>query len=265
MQYGRTKYSADVLDEMTDKMMKHICRPIAEKEGLDLDKVKIGLRNVTQYSVSLTTQNYPLILDLHYKLLKNSTDVEFVTSDNPVVLYNQFMSFRKHGSNTGIASKGLQIFFPIDPNKLILVYDPAVYRVGNDRKISIEITNSRDVYHVNKLQICSCLENIYFRDPHFDCEALHKSAKPFMRKNKTTVASFPQYENEYRKSKLLMTSREDIRTNLTLSFLSIRKSAKRWRDKFRRQRLQPAVVVRNERLCEDHREFIKAVEKGYTR
>lgn len=58
-----------------------------------------------------------------------------------------------------------------------------------------------------------------------------------------------------------MASLEDIRTNLNLSFLTVRKSAKKWIEKFRRQRLQPAVVVRNEQMCEDHREFIEAVEE----
>ena len=261
IQHGRTKHSADTLDEMTDKMMKHIYGPMAEREGIDLNTVKIRLKNVAQYSISLTTQNYPILLDLHYKLLKNCTDVEFVTSDNPVVLYNQFMAFRRHVSNTGLPTKGLQIFFPIDPNNVILLYDPNVYRVGNDKKDIIEITDVRDIYEINTLQICSCLENIYFLGQNFNCDALHKKAKPFLRRTKARIESFPQYENEYRKSELLMTSLEDIRTNLNLSFLTVRKSAKKWMEKFRSLRLQPAAVVRNEQLCEDHREFIEAVEK----
>ncbi len=261
IQHGRTKYSADALDEMTDKMMKHIYGPMAEKEGIDLSKVKIGLTNVAHFSVSLAAQNYPILLDLHYKLLKNCTDVEFVTSDNPVVLYNQFMAFRRHSSNTGLANKGLQIFFPIDPNHVMLLYDPEVYRVGSDKKIVIEITDARDIYEINTLQICSCLGNIYFSDQDFNVKALHKKAKQFLRKTKVRVASFPQYKNKSRKSELLMTSREDIRTNLTLSFLTIRKSAKRWMNKFKRERLQQAAVLRNRQLYEDHREFVEAVKK----
>jgi len=246
---------------MTDKFMKHISGPMAKKEGIDLNKIKIGLKNTAQYSLSLIAQNYHLLFDLAYKLLKNCTDVEFVTSDNPVVLYNQFMTFRKHGSNTGFACKGLEIFFPISPKYVILLYDPKVYRVGSDRKIAIEVTNVKDIYELNTLQVCSCSENIYFLDQSLNCEALYKKAKPFLREKKAEIASFPQHENNYRKSELLMTSRVDVKTNLKLSFLTIKKSAKQWREKFKKERLQPAAVPRNQQLLEDHIEFIDAVEK----
>ena len=171
------------------------------------------------------------------------------------------MFFRKHVSNTGFASKGLQIFFPINPRLAIVLYDPEIYRVGKDREIVVEITDVRDIYEINTLQICSCLENIYFSNPNFNCEALHKKARPFLRKTKVNLASFPQYEDRSRRRELLVTSREDIRTNLTLSFLSIRKSAKQWRDKFRKERTQPAAVVRNQQLCDDYLEFNDAVKK----
>lgn len=195
------------------------------------------------------------------KLLKNSTNVEFITSDNPVVFYNEFIDFRRHDSNTGFASKGLQIFFPIDPNNIILLYDHNVYRVGKDKKDFIEITDPRDIHEINTLRGCSYLENIYFLDEYFNCSALHKKAKPFLRKMKASVEAFPQYENKHHKSELLMMFQEDIRTNSKLSFLNIRKSAKEWRNKFRSQRLQPGAVARNEQLCKDYVKFDDAVEK----
>ena len=105
MQYKRTKYASDLLDEMTDKMMKQVCGPMAEAKGIDLNKVNIGLTNATQYSLSLTTQIFLLVLDLEYKLLRNCTGEKLITSDNPVVLNNQFLSFRKGCSNTGFPSK----------------------------------------------------------------------------------------------------------------------------------------------------------------
>ena len=36
IQFGRTKHSADVLDEMTDKFLKYLAEPKAKSEGIDL-------------------------------------------------------------------------------------------------------------------------------------------------------------------------------------------------------------------------------------
>jgi hypothetical protein len=88
---------------------------------------------------------YPLLLDLHNKLLINKTSVEFITSDHPIVMYNQLLTFRTFGSNCGVACKGLQIFYPLDPKKVLMLYDGQIYRVGSKR-IAIDITNPQDEY-----------------------------------------------------------------------------------------------------------------------
>jgi Protein of unknown function (DUF4238) len=261
IQHGRTQYAAEAMNEMTDKMAKYILSPMAESNDIDLNKVKIGYKNVAQHSVALNIQMYPILIDLHCKLLINCTDVEFVLSDNPIVFYNKFMDFRKNGSNTGFASKGLQIFFPIDPHNLILFYDHIIYRVGKDNENIIKITDARDIHEINTLQTCSSLDNIYFLDQDFNCNSLHKKAKPFLRKIKANVVTFSEYKNKQSKSKLLAMSNEDIRTNLHLSFLTIRKSAKEWRDKLRSQGLRPSDIVRNEQLCKDFEEFSDAVKR----
>jgi len=265
IQYGRTKYAADSLDEMTDKMVKQVYGPEAETNGIDLNRINIGLTNASQYSLSLITQFYPLVLDLKYKLLRNCTEEKLITSDTPVVLYNQLLSFRKGASNTGLASKGLQIFFPLDSKQIMLLYDPAVYRVGSDKKIVIDINYNKDIYNLNTLQMCSASENIYLENDTYNIEALHRKALPFMRNKKTDIKVFPQYpqnKNDDRKSELVMMSKEDVRTNLSISFVTIRKSAKRWRDNFGKKRLQPAAIVRDQQLCDDHMEFIDESEKG---
>lgn len=262
MQYGRTAYSADALDEMNDKMMKHIFGPKAEAEGIDISKFTIGIKDSAQYSLGMITQFYPLMLDLDCKLLLNKTDVEYVTSDNPVVLYNQLFSFRKHGSNTGLASKGLQVFLPISSNQLLLFYDYESYSVGSRSKAIVKVTSPRDVYELNTLQMTSAYENIYFESADFEVAALSRKASPFRRNQKTRMRVFPEEENENTRKELIATSREDVRTNLKLSFVRLTKGSKIWRDKFRKLRMQPAVVVRNEELVDDHKEFMKKVDDG---
>lgn len=263
-QYGRTKYFADATDEMHDQIIKHVFgkKIESEIEGINLDDFIIGLKDVSQYALGMMVQTYPFLLDLAYKLLVNRTQVDFVTSDNPVVMTNQFLSFRTIGSNTGVATKGLQIFFPIAPGRVILLYDSYVYRVGGDKKIVVEIEDVRDIYNINALQACSSYENIYFREENFGVSALHRKAKSYMRTRKAGIKVFPQGNNQHRRRELLMNFMEDIRFNPNLSFIGIRKSAKKWRLSFQRSRLQPAVVVRNKRMYDDHREFLSAVKTG---
>ena len=203
---------------------------------------------------------YPLLFDLECKLLINCTDEDLITSDNPVILYNQLLGFRKNGSDTGFACKGLQIFFPLNPRSVLVLYDAKSYRLGNDKYRTISITKHRDIYELNTLQCCSCLENIYFTNENFDCDSLFRKAKPFLRKNLIDFKTYPQPSSNDEVKELLMTSREDLRINMKLSFLTIRKSTKKWIKKFRKQNVQPAAIVRNQEIVDIHRDFFDAVK-----
>lgn len=260
MQHGRTAYAADTLNEMNDKMVKHIFGADAKSKGIDLEKITIGIKDVSRYSLSLTTQMYPMLLDMECRLLVNHSSVEFVTSDNPVVLYNQLFSFRRFASNTGWASKGLQIFLPIGPHATLLFFDPDVYGVGSNTSSVVSLHHDKDIYQLNTLQACSAAKNIYFSSSALNIEALSNKALQFRRKQKSNLDVFPKSEGKNR-SHLISTSREDVRTNLSLSFLRLTKGAKQWQAEFRKKRFQPAAVVRNERLCRDHDEFLKRVDK----
>jgi hypothetical protein len=259
-QRGRTLYAAEALDEMLDKITKNIYGDMFEKQGVALDKFSISYKEPAAFALAMMLQLYPLLWDMEYKVLVNKTAEEFIISDNPVVFYNQLLSFRRDGSNCGVASKGLQIFVPLDPKKVLVLYDNKVYRMGSDAKGAIDVTNPRDVYELNTLQFVSSKENIYFSDPNFGVGALHKKATPFMRQRKASATSFESMNEP--DTKYIRSSAEDIRTNFDVSFITLRHSTKEWLSKLRRQRYQPAVFIRNECLVKDHEAFLQACEKG---
>ncbi len=261
-QYGRSAYSIDALQDMNDQMMKRLLGHMPEAKDYDLSKFKIELKEAGRYSVGLVVQNYPLMLDLDYKILLNKTDCELVASDNPVVLYNQFLKFMKFGSNTGLACKGLQIFLPVGPDKAIFFFDPEVYSVGGGAKLTVDLTKPRDIYELNTLQICNASKNVYFKNDEFNIEALAKRGEPFRRKKKSTVSGFPTIEDPCRKSELIAASREDVNTNLHLTFVRVRGAARKWATTFKKQKHWPSAVVRNQELCEDHKEFLNLVREG---
>jgi hypothetical protein len=262
MQRSRTQYEADALNEINDAMAQRLMGPVMAAEGIDLSEFKVNLAEPGAFSVAIAARLSALALDLHYKLLIDQTGEGFVTSDNPVVSTNPLLTYRTFGSNCGVASKGLQLYFPIDPQKLILFYDGAAYRVGTNDRIVVKITNPSDIQQLNTLQMVSASANIYFGGEHLDVAALHRKAKPFLRPRKANFSVLKDGDNPTSRSEIFATSREDVRTNLSLTFMSVRTAMKKWREDARRQRLQPGAEVRNPPLVEAFQEFDKEVREG---
>uniref|UniRef100_UPI004057C129 DUF4238 domain-containing protein n=1 Tax=Candidatus Electrothrix sp. TaxID=2170559 RepID=UPI004057C129 len=266
LQYFRTLYSAESMDEHTDKFYKTLIKKDILPMGVSdeqLSFVKIVRNNSPLHSVQHACLYHYLACDLDLKILRICTKgLEFISSDNPVVFYNQFMPFHKMGSNIGLASKGLQIFFPISPKHLVVLYDGAIYGVGKKKHKLVELREKRDVEQLNRLQFVSALENVYFSDRNYAAYNEYLLARNYRRTNKQHVKSYPQKNGGY----LIGSYKEDIRTDLELSFIKILKKAKRWRKEFEQKRFQPATTpVRNENLYSDHERFLKLVkEKQYT-
>lgn len=261
-QVGRTVSSVKMIDESHNKLMKHVFRETAAAREVDIEGFDIRMNNAVQLSLKMYIQGYPLILDLGYKLLVNETDVEYVTSDNPVVFYNQFLSFRSFGGNTGLAQKGLQVFLPIGPKHVLLFYDFDVYSVGKKNTYIVKVSRPRDVYEINTLQICSALMNVYFRDRTLDIEALHRKGASFRREKASNLYSFPSSAKANVKNELIAISTEDVKTNLTLSFLQVKKEAKAQRRRLQKLSLQPTEIPRNQNLLITYRKFLGEVKHG---
>jgi len=95
-------------------------------------------------------------------IVKNKTDIPFLTSDNPVSKQNQYMEKRNWpAGHVGIACIGLQILLPIDPSTYLILFDKDIYKVGRNREQIIEV-NKKDVEELNQLQYLNADETIYF-------------------------------------------------------------------------------------------------------
>ena len=256
IQQARTKYAVDSINEMFDKFFKHVYKNQEE----DLEKVNIKVEECGQFSIKQNLSHYPILLDLEYKLLKNKTEIEFITSDNPLILYNKFLNYRTYCSNIGLATKGLQIFFPISPKYMLVFFDTNVYKVGSNKDICVDLTVNKDIYELNKLQLCSAFENIYFSNKLFNYKALLKKAKPYLREEKTSLQSFKDTKDINKE--LVSMNREEIRCPLDLSFLTIKREAKEWLQNQKKLINQPISIHRNNQLFEKYEEFQKLVEQN---
>jgi hypothetical protein len=110
--------------------------------------------------------SFPVLLaDLSLKLLIAPEGVQFITSDNPVVVLNQaFWGKVKHRSLGGVAMRGAQFFVPLSPRHTLIAYDTKCYRVGKPDKLSLKLNRKEDVMLINALQIRNANHCLYFKD-----------------------------------------------------------------------------------------------------
>jgi hypothetical protein len=100
--------------------------------------------------------------DLWMKLLVNDTEIPFITSDYPIVRYNQYLEGRKWPSaHTGLGIVGLQIFWPLTPRLQLVIYDGLTYKVGSRREVAVALPHSDDINQLNLLQVLNCDRIVY--------------------------------------------------------------------------------------------------------
>lgn len=155
--------SKDKVNEATDEIIDIKLKEYLESEGIN--------KEITDWKVTYDggfpmaqiggMHGYSLILDLKIKLIKNNKGTPFITSDNPVVLYNLSMIKEMEFSRTGLQSPGLMIFIPIGENICLLFYDSEVYKLPDKEIIETEET---DIDQINKLQLLNANHNIFFEN-----------------------------------------------------------------------------------------------------
>lgn len=253
---ARTVYAAEEQAEMTDKLIKKILKNFDCSEDL-INSIGVEYQHPTSVSLYAAAKAHFLAMDLQYKIIQNCTGIPFLTSDNPVVYYNQFLETRKHsGCNIGIATKGLQIFLPLSPKVMIVFYDKQVYRLGSDKKRVIDLIRSDDIDTLNGLQYLNAQTNLYF-DNTINLsmlDTIRSKFNKFLREIKASVDEYPDKDNK--NGVLLHLYSKEVRCRLNLSFINISRGAKKYK-------LGNKVMhIRNEHLYEIQRGFEKSVEDG---
>lgn len=230
LQHARTESKSRISREMAEKVQTQIDEKwerLREQPKVRLSKGPPEIFPEEKHEQNQSTLNMYLrtwrsILDMDYRLLINESKTDFITSDAPVVLYNQFLPDRKYGTNTGLKMRGLEIFFPIDSKKSILFFDPTSYSIGEEAGKAMCVGNESDINEINKLQICSAAKKIYFKEDSLNIEKIHEEAIQYRRKLESKA---PEAKGSY-----IPVVFDEIRANLHLSFVRINESAEGWRD-----------------------------------
>ena len=161
IQRHRTQTAAATTDVMTDKILKAVYRKDHRIKDLDLEELRIGFENSVLLPLRVSARTVPVTLDLRLHLLVNDTETQFITSDNPVVLYNTHCQKITIRSCTGWGCAGLEVFLPLSPEVCLYAYDVTVYRIAN-RCRRVTRVSPRDVLMLNRLQWLNAMGNVYY-------------------------------------------------------------------------------------------------------
>lgn len=219
-------------------------------EGEIVDpKYDLRTDNTVDLSLSALPMLIDLCADLDFKLIINNTNKPFITSDNPVIRYNQYLEKLVPGSmNTGYSSLGLQILFPISPNLMTVFYDQDIYKVGSAKKREIEINKVSEIEMLNMLQIMNCGQNVYFNNNFLKSDAfkLYYRSKSFPIPHQQKTTKIPDSPT----SAYHITTTTSLETNMQLDCIKLTEIAKTIRiDKSRLVHMRPwAEKIRNSRM-----------------
>lgn len=177
----RTINASETTNEFIDKTFQEIKKLDSRFSDEKYKNIHMGIREPAAYTFATIGKDIFKAYDLELILLHNKTNTKFILSDDPSIKYNQFLEQRNHpGGHTGLFSKGLQVFFPISPELMLVYFDKWAYKFGYKKNKVVEITDPIDIEQLNILQMVNCTKIIYsskHTTEHYLTELSNKAVK----------------------------------------------------------------------------------------
>jgi hypothetical protein len=160
-------YMQSIRTEMARKKLAAFHDKFAEFIGEDSDAAK-SLRDVSEHTI--IHDSLKMFDDLRYKLadlksciILNSSQCDFITSDDPAIFTNRFHFQKLNKQDFGLANTGALLFMPLSPKLIFLSYDGACYTFPSIIGNVVETNFANDVLALNELQYIRAENNIYFQ------------------------------------------------------------------------------------------------------
>lgn len=176
------------IEKVKNRLFETDKRLLELDSATEVDKLnpKPTHEEVVKLSLSMVLEISNYLTDLDYKILLNDTNKPFLTSDFPIVKYNQFLESKKWPhSKTGYLTVGLQIFVPINSKILLILFDSNIYKIGEKRQTCFLVKNSQDIDAINVLQFVNGFETIFFNEKasEFYVRQLFQKSKQYKKAN----------------------------------------------------------------------------------
>ncbi len=200
--------------------------PIMEPEmAKKMPDIRLDNENPTLLALDNAIDKEPLLNYLDFKFVVNLSKRLFVTSDSPVICYNQYAeSLGNYIGATAIASTGLQIFYPIHPRLMICLYDPQIYECGKTINC-VGTKKVNDIDYLNGMQYVNSNNQLFFPNciPQKYILSIIKRFLPHKNTDKNINEIIPVSEKKF----LMFMGNESARINMKLSFFKIKPNPNR--------------------------------------
>lgn len=165
----RTAYTADTYIDASKQEIKALLLMSSEYNNLEICDELIEDLPITVNKPNLIyLQNMVKIIDvmsdLSIVLLHNTSNRQFVTSDCPVVKYNQLFIARDYIRPYGYGHVGMQCFLPISPKHCLVLYDGVAYECKKETDLVIQINAPDQIVELNKLFVENSRQALYFNN-----------------------------------------------------------------------------------------------------
>lgn len=225
----RTPKAGSVIMEKLNQSVKTVIKELKPDLWESMKDAILEHENPVLEGLIRSIEHERLLDFLDCKFLVNLSLLPLVTSDAPVILYNQLMEQAgNYIGATGLVAKGLQIFYPIHPRLMICLYDSSVYDFGNGCNNCCSTESIGEIHQLNGLQLINCKSQLFFDDLISE-EYLIELCKDF-EKYRDTSKNINQIINLENQKLLYMTS-EDIHIDLNLDFFKLKVNPNDFKDR----------------------------------
>lgn len=164
----RTAETADEFKRIKLEEGKNVARILANQGKIEISNgfiesldVQIDRPNLSY--IEGMKELIPIISDLCPLIIVNESKIGFITSDAPVVKYNQWFLERGYKHPFGFGHMGCQCFVPLSAKICFCLYDDIVYKNQFGNKGRIRLYNEKDVEELNRLFMRNSYAEIYYR------------------------------------------------------------------------------------------------------
>lgn len=228
-QVFRTPKSGNDIIEMLNQGMKTFVKEFKPDLWKSFKYGTLVHENPVLIGLFKSIEHEHLLDYLECKFLVNLSVLPFITSDSPVIFYNQLMEQAdNYMGATGFVAKGLQIFYPIHPRLMICFYDPMVYDFGKDNEDCSFTESIKEVHQLNGLQLANCKSQLFF-DNLISEEYVIELCKHF-EGYRGTSKNINRIINQGNR-KFFLTSSEDVHIDLSLDSFKLKADPNNFKNK----------------------------------
>lgn len=196
IQIIRTRAFRNSIEQIIEKTCQTIAYKQQAKNGNVLAKDEFAVKANKDYvklqhagmmlDQELGEHIAKILLDHIWVMYVNKTNHLFYTSDNPVLTIPH--KENKYHSYSGLASKGVEIVFPISPRLLIAMYDKDSYSKHFKDRTFLTLNDNSKIDHYNQVQVTKSFRCIFSQDNSFEIAENLCKAYPEIRDFSNRVA-----------------------------------------------------------------------------